>query len=98
MNIRTLIKGGTKYARAVARGDACTKWNRAYRHSVCQACPSMRTIAVPKLRGAEFQTCGEFAQETRSTCGCIVGVTYKGREFPAGKVRVGSEKCPQGRW
>jgi hypothetical protein len=98
VNIRTLIKGGKKYARALAAGDRATPCDRMQRHATCRDCPSMQTIAVPKMCGAKFQTCGEFAQETRSTCGCIVGVTYRGRELPAGKVRVGSERCPQGRW
>ncbi len=98
MKLGTLIVGGTKWARAIATGDRASQCDAAQRHAACCDCPSMKTTAVPVKVGASFQTCGEFAQETRSTCGCVVGVTYEGASFPAGKVRVGSERCPQGRW
>lgn len=97
-SLRAMIRGGKRWIVAEATGDIADNREIERRHAICEGCPSLGGKRIPKRKGARFQTCGEFAQETPSTCGCVVGLSVRGRVYPAGKVRVASEKCPQGRW
>lgn len=98
MNIKTLIKGGKKYAEAVALGDRADKKTREHRVQTCLECEALGAQTAPKFAGCSWSTCGNFAEETRSTCGCIVALSVSGHTIPAGKTRVGSERCPRGKW
>jgi hypothetical protein len=87
----TAVKGGAKFAAAILTGDVADDQLAGLRRESCLACPSRVRITVGGA-SAESDWCGDpFAErldEPQPTCGCLL----------AGKVRVASEKCPQGRW
>ena len=87
----TAVKGGARFAAAIIAGDMAAADLVAFRREVCVSCPSRVRITVEGA-SAESDWCGdplvERLGEARPTCGCLL----------AGKVRVASERCPQGKW
>lgn len=81
------VKGGAKFAVAIASGDIASTSDMAARLDSCHDCPHY-TVKVAPGAIAESAWCGEPFQETQHTCGCLLG----------GKTMVASESCPSGRW
>jgi len=101
----TATKGAAKYAAAVAGGDIASPETQALRLVRCSDCQA----ATRRLfLGRRALWCGEPFVETADTCGCLLAceaepqvgvVTINGAALvPAGKLEVGSERCPRGVW
>jgi len=91
------FRGAWRYAEAVARGDEADDATQAARIAVCPHCPALDRSATSKA-GVVALWCGTRLDESKGTCGCLVGLTINGQTQAAGKTRVESEKCPQEKW
>lgn len=97
----TAMDGATKYREAVAAGDVASKSEQRRRLRVgCRGCERITTerSAMP---GVTKWYCGRAFEDRTAeggTCGCLVALRVMGRTLAAGKVVVGSERCPMGRW
>lgn len=93
MRLWHAVKGASKYAAAVAAGDAADAIEAGRRAALCGSCPNRRDYRVPAL-GVTAAFCGPAFEDHGATCGCLVQVSCR----PAGKVCVRSESCPSGKW
>lgn len=103
------MKGASKYLAAVAAGDVAGEDRQGRRLATCRGCPwrTVRAVTLPTLT-VDVWHCGEpFVEHLgpevfpgSRVCGCLVGISVHGEmvDRAAGKVVVGSESCPQGRW
>jgi hypothetical protein len=91
------FRGAWRYAEAVARGDEADDATQSARIARCCHCPAQDQSATSKA-GVVALWCGTRLDKSNGTCGCLVGLTINGQTQAAGKTRVGSEKCPQGKW
>jgi hypothetical protein len=91
------FRGAWRYAEAVARGDEADEPERTRRIASCAVCRSLDESQTSKA-GVVALWCGTRLDESNGTCGCLVGLTINGQTQAAGKTRVGSERCPQGKW
>jgi hypothetical protein len=102
-NIWMAVKGATKYRKAMAKGDVADR-GLAMKCKICCGCPSIafRDTGVERDGGVVLAgSCGPILEEhggDKPTCGCLVSVKINGADMPAGKTRVRSEVCPQGKW
>lgn len=95
----TAMKGGWKYAKAVADGDLASEDEALRRMSICRSCPDRHVRTVTLNQGAvRAWYCGKPLTESKTTCGCLVAITVHGVDSPGGKSVVGSEACPQKKW
>ncbi|MBS0187282.1 MAG: hypothetical protein JSS51_04390 [Planctomycetes bacterium] len=101
------IKGASKYAKSIATGDVASDEEQRRRLEVCGQCKTRQRRR--KHSGYRTLWCGEpFVPEPGVNCGCLLAATHEnaavrvtvdGQELePAGKLVVGSERCPAGRW
>ena len=92
------IKGGWKYARAVATGDVAASSDQGARLRLCVACSASERVHTAK-DGVGAIYCGRGKRmDDGPTCGCLVGITIDGVASPAGKTHVASEECPRRHW
>lgn len=102
------VKGGWKYARAVATGDVAASADQVARLRQCVPCSASERVPTSK-DGVIAIYCGRGKRmDDGPTCGCLVGLTIKGNKpdgtidhdgdgetVPAGKTVVASEECPR---
>lgn len=95
------MKGASRFLASIASGDVAPEPAATERAEVCVKCPSVTKerivvmgLAVDKLY------CGLASHATIDppTCGCLVGCTIDGKVYPGAKTRVGTARCPQGKW
>ena len=91
------FRGAWRYAEAVARGDEADDATQSLRIAHCCNCPALDQSQTSKA-GVVALWCGTRMDESSGTCGCLVGLTINGQTQAAGKTRVGSERCPRGKW
>lgn len=93
------LKGAAEYFRSVADGDVAFEPVQQERLEKCQACKLSTTTKGTSAPGSS-RWCGpKFKdQGPGKPCGCLVGMTVEGVEYPAGKAVVGSERCPLDKW
>jgi len=84
----TGVRGATKYAKAIARGDFVDVKEFVHRREVCQSCVSLTIEGKSSWCGEPFVDNTNHEDLSKRTCGCNL----------AGKLRVASERCPQGKW
>lgn len=87
-------KGAERFVSAMATGDIASAPVVAARLSECRKCATRVRITIDGAN-AESDWCGPPLEDHqnhtdpfRRSCGCLI----------AGKVRVGSELCPRGKW
>lgn len=105
MNPLTAVKGAAAYATAKATGDIAPRAEQERRLAVCRACPNLQVRVLPVVGGVGG-FCGEPAEETATTCGCLVGrgpaAATRAEALPglrpAGATEVASKRCPAGWW
>jgi len=83
----TATRGCEKFAAAIVAGDYASSRDVEARSRVCKMCDAYTVTRLPGMQ-SESAWCGEPLIETETTCGCAL----------YGKVRVGSERCPRGKW
>lgn len=89
------VKGGWRYARAVATGDVAESGEQVARLRQCVACSAAERVQTAK-DGVVAIYCGRGKRmDDGPTCGCLVGLTVDGQTTPAGKTIVASEECPR---
>jgi hypothetical protein len=64
---------------------------------LCKVCPHFSTHESA-IEGVQKHYCGVPFKVDDGSCGCLLGVTVKGEFRPGGKILVGSERCPGGKW